>query len=422
MFDCANRCGRTGVRFIAPEAHLRMMSAAQPFISGAISKTINMPHESTVDEISDAYLLSWKLGLKATALYRDGCKASQPLSARSSDPEDEEHESAEETAEREERAKPSSPKWAAASRKEADLTEVAASSEVGVENGNGEGSHLPPPRTTRRPLPAKRRGFTQEARVGGHKIYLRTGEYEDGTPGEIFVDMHKEGAAFRAIMNCFAIAVSKGLQYGVPLEEFVETFTFTRFAPQGQVMGHPNIKMATSIVDYLFRVLGLEYLNRTDFVHVQPAEIQDLDPAEKGLTEGNRAADPSRAATAGESVDPAGELAVESSRPVESSRSVVGESADCKGEGFAEEATSNGSSSRLTQSSSLEPSPSLVVESRFSQRVTVEEGDDYLQFSYDDQLEEFMGDAPPCEKCGHTTIRSGSCYRCLVCGESMGCS
>src|SRR5690606_14136894 len=205
--------------FIPPEGHIRMMAAAQPFISGAISKTINMPHESTVEDISNAYLLSWRLGLKATALYRDGCKASQPLSNRSD--RDQDGDESEESTEAKAEAATPVPAIAA----------LVAS----------------PAKQRRRPLPAKRRGFTQEAKVAGHKVYLRTGEYEDGSLGEIFIDMHKEGAAFRAIMNCFAIAVSKGLQYGVPLEEFVETFTFTRFAPQGQVQGHPNIKMATSI-------------------------------------------------------------------------------------------------------------------------------------------------------------------------------
>ncbi|HLU49734.1 MAG TPA: adenosylcobalamin-dependent ribonucleoside-diphosphate reductase, partial [Planctomycetota bacterium] len=220
VFDCANRCGKTGKRFIPPEGHIRMMAAAQPFISGAISKTINMPHESTVEDISNAYLLSWRLGLKATALYRDGCKASQPLSNRSD--RDQDGDESEESTEAKAEAATPVPAIAA----------LVAS----------------PAKQRRRPLPAKRRGFTQEAKVAGHKVYLRTGEYEDGSLGEIFIDMHKEGAAFRAIMNCFAIAVSKGLQYGVPLEEFVETFTFTRFAPQGQVQGHPNIKMATSIL------------------------------------------------------------------------------------------------------------------------------------------------------------------------------
>ena len=234
IFDCANRCGELGVRFIHHEGHIRMMAAAQPFISGAISKTINLPNEASLGDISDAYRLSWKLGLKANALYRDGCKASQPLSTKS----------------------------------DADLDDADSKEEVVVPIAAAPIAAAP----VRRHMPAKRRGFTQEARVAGHKVYLRTGEYDDGQLGEIFVDMHKEGAAFRSLMNCFAIAVSKGLQHGVPLEEFVETFTFTRFEPQGMV-DHPNIKSSTSIVDYLFRVLALEYLGRTDLVQVPPKEL-----------------------------------------------------------------------------------------------------------------------------------------------------
>src|SRR5262249_30642765 len=223
-FDCANRCGKIGKRFISPEGHIRMMASGQPFISGAISKTINIPQESTVEDISRAYLLSWKLGLKATALYRDGSKMSQPLSTKSDAPAVSPPKAASKAS-----AAPSGAEGKATPK--APEAQVSPSDRSSTLPGSGLG--------VRRQLPAKRLGFTQEAKVGGHKIYLRTGDYEDGKLGEIFIDMHKEGAAFRGIMNCFAIAISKGLQYGVPLEEFVDTFTFTRFAPQGQVMGHP---------------------------------------------------------------------------------------------------------------------------------------------------------------------------------------
>lgn len=229
VFDCANKCGVKGKRFIAPMGHIRMMGATQPFLSGAISKTVNVPHETSVDEIQDIYYQGWKLGLKAIALYRDGCKLSQPLSTKS--------------------------------ESTSSKTEAAVSVAPSV---------APTAAPKRHKLPAKRIGFTQEANVAGHKVYLRTGEYSDGTLGEVFIDMHKEGAAYRAMMNCFAISVSLGLQYGVPLEEFVDKFTFTRFEPSGIVNGHPNVKLATSIVDYIFRVLGMEYLGRTDFVQVKP--------------------------------------------------------------------------------------------------------------------------------------------------------
>ncbi|RMG10584.1 MAG: vitamin B12-dependent ribonucleotide reductase [Planctomycetota bacterium] len=238
VFDCANRCGKKGKRFIDPMGHLRMMAAAQPFLSGAISKTVNLPGDATVEDIERIYIESWRMGLKAVALYRDGCKASQVLHSTS----DENDAKSEE--------KPQA---------QAKQTPQAAP--------------VPPtPRLVRRRLPKKRSGFIQEARVGGQKIYLRTGEYPDGTLGEVFIDMHKEGAAMRSMMNCFAISISLGLQHGVPLEEFVNAFTFTRFEPQGRVLDHPNIKFATSLIDYVFRVLGYEYLGRTDFVHVKPAD------------------------------------------------------------------------------------------------------------------------------------------------------
>ena len=236
VFDCANRCGRSGKRFLEPMSHVRMMAAVQPFLSGAISKTVNLPNEATVEDVREIYEQGWKLGLKAIALYRDGCKASQPLSATS----DETEEVSEETLQQ-----------APSTREATPLTR---------------------PEGVRVRLPKKRSGFTQEALVGGHKVFLRTGEYQDGSLGEIFIDMHKEGAAFRSLMNCFAMAVSVGLQYGVPLQTFVEQFTFTRFEPHGVVGGHPNIKFATSIVDYIFRVLGVEYLKRYDFAQVKPAE------------------------------------------------------------------------------------------------------------------------------------------------------
>ena len=234
IFDCANKCGRYGKRYIAPEGHVKMMASVQPFVSGAISKTINMPHGATVKEIEDIHKFSWKSMLKAIALYRDGSKLSQPLNSKSDEDElamltDEDAQSA-------------TPKK---------LNDYYATGAL------------------REALPKKRKGFTQEARVGGHKVYIRTGEYEDGRLGEIFIDMYKEGAAYKALLNTLAYTVSKGLQYGIPLDEFVDSFTFTRFEPAGMVEGHDNIKMATSILDYVFRVLGYEYLGREDLVHVK---------------------------------------------------------------------------------------------------------------------------------------------------------
>jgi len=239
VFDCANRCGRIGQRYIAVDAHIRMMAAAQPFISGAISKTINMPADATLEDVKSAYLFAWKSMVKAVALYRDGSKLSQPLSAstdsgKAIEPSSEILSIAEKTTERV-------------------LVRYLAK---------------------RRPLPARRNGYTQKAVVGGHKLYLRTGEYEDGTCGEIFLDMHKEGAAFRSLMNCFAIAISLGLQHGVPLEEFVEAFVFTRFEPNVPVKLNDRIKMSTSIIDYIFRELAVTYLDRYDLAQVQEDDLR----------------------------------------------------------------------------------------------------------------------------------------------------
>ncbi|HKG76471.1 MAG TPA: vitamin B12-dependent ribonucleotide reductase, partial [Beijerinckiaceae bacterium] len=251
VFDCANPCGRIGKRYLSVESHIRMMAAAQPFISGAISKTINMPNDATVEDCKDAYRLSWRLGLKANALYRDGSKLSQPLnSALIAD----EAEEAEEVV-------------------EALLAQSAAAKTAHVAEKVVEKIVERIVTREREKMPDRRKGYTQKAVVGGHKVYLRTGEYDDGRLGEIFIDMHKEGAAFRAMMNNFAIAISLGLQYGVPLEEYVEAFTFTRFEPAGFVSGNDVIKNATSILDYIFRELAISYLDRTDLAHVDPSEI-----------------------------------------------------------------------------------------------------------------------------------------------------
>jgi len=250
VFDCANPCGRIGKRYLSVESHIRMMAAAQPFISGAISKTINMPNDATVEDCKSAYMLSWQLALKANALYRDGSKLSQPLNSQLLADEDEDAEEVIEQI----AARP-----AVARAQEISERIVERIIERAVRE--------------REKLPNRRKGYTQKAIVGGHKVYLRTGEYDDGRLGEIFIDMHKEGAAFRSLMNNFAIAISLGLQYGVPLEEYVEAFTFTRFEPAGFVQGNDSIKNATSILDYIFRELAISYLGRHDLAHVSPDDI-----------------------------------------------------------------------------------------------------------------------------------------------------
>lgn len=353
VFDCANRCGKHGKRFLAPMAHLKMMAAAQPFLSGAISKTVNLPNDATVEDIANIYMEGWKLGLKAVALYRDGCKASQPLSASG--------EADKKSGTKSSALAEAQPVSVASSEPPAQL---AVRTEVSEDLGPlfSKSRAIGPKRTTRYRLPKRRRGFTQEAKVGGHKLFLRTGEFEDGQLGEIFIDMHKEGAAFRSLMNCFAIAVSMGLQHGVSLEEFVEQFTFTRFEPQGSVEGDPNIKFATSIVDYIFRVLGVNYLGRYDLAHVPP------EPVRKEI---EKATDHRRDAM---------EL------------SGLG-AADAEGTLKGGYTSAGGYSAEALAASELNKS-----------------------------LGKLMGDAPMCDQCGHMTVRNGSCYRCLNCGASMGCS
>jgi ribonucleoside-diphosphate reductase alpha chain len=332
IFDCANRCGEIGERYLSPKAHIQMMATVQPFISGAISKTVNLPHEATVEEIEDIYLESWKLGLKAVALYRDGCKMSQPLSGKSKPKKDDSAETQ------------------TLNLKSNELNTLAASNTMASQSINTNvGSQIAPQiiyQQSKKRLPQIRKGITIESTVAGHKIFLRTGEYENGTLGEIFIDMHKEGAAFRSLLNCFAISISMGLQYGVPLEKFVDKFIFTRFEPQGPVT-HPNIKMATSIIDYIFRVLGSEYLGRTDYLHVKP-EVNDTTDKEP------------------------------------------------KGETHAKIKAQN-----------KESKHDFNVES---------------QYTIDQHLSQLMGDAPLCNECGHITVRNGTCYRCVNCGSSLGCS
>jgi ribonucleoside-diphosphate reductase alpha chain len=367
VFDCANRCGKTGTRFLAPMSHVKMMASTQPFLSGAISKTVNMPNEATVEEIAKVYEEGWRLGLKAVALYRDGCKASQPLSTSSKDSKDDAKEAkdARAAAAKSDAAPPLTPIPHTAGPQETTQLTLQIT---------GPGTR---PHGLRVRMPKRRRGFTQEARVGGHKIFLRTGEYEDGTLGEIFIDMHKEGAAFRSLMNCFAMAVSVGLQYGVPLETYVEQFTFTRFEPQGLVEGHPYVKFSTSIVDYLFRVLGIEYLNRYDLAHVKPEEAASplTSTADRGSVSSLTAA------TAGQS------------DPLPYTRDAIARTASMnEGLGSTTIVKHTGSGSTGTGS------------------------------ALDAQLEEMMGDAPVCDVCGHITVRNGACYKCLNCGNSMGCS
>ena len=348
IFDCANRCGRLGQRYILPAAHIRMMAAAQPFISGAISKTINMPADASVDSVKDAYMTSWTSMLKAVALYRDGSKLSQPLNSVSD--------------------------WGETSSQAEQVQTVAkqAASRVLVR-------YL----AKRRPLPTRRGGYTQKAIVGGHKIYLRTGEYEDGTIGEIFLDMHKEGAAFRSLMNCFAIAISLGLQHGVPLEEFVDAFLFTRFEPNGPVKLNNRIKMSTSIIDYIFREMAITYLGRHDLEQVAPEDLR-VDALKKQTdTEEEDGED---------LVDPRSLSSTSISSEVFPSRR---SSENGKGK--------NGEHGRVARKVEMQ-----------RETVTITEVQEARQKGYE-------GD--PCQECKQfKMVRNGMCLKCDNCGATNGCS
>ena len=367
VFDCANKCGQIGERFIHAHGHIRMMGAAQPFLSGAISKTINLPNEATLEEIADSYRLSWELGLKACALYRDGSKLSQPLSNKSD--------------KKKKLDEPISEEKAAALA--AEITSMVDMGKLTIDDlldemnkrvQNSADTTLKRQLAMiveRRALPAKRRGFTQKAKINGQALFLRTGEYNDGTLGEIFIDMAKEGATMRSMLNCFAIAISIGLQYGVPLEEYVEKFVFTRFEPAGMV-DHPNIKSATSIIDFIFRSLAYEYLGRNDLVHVLDApELQNL---------GNEAWD-ENSPTIGDR------------KPELSEVRVIG---GTKG--------------------STETAPA-----KQQHRVAHKKAEGGMD-AVNAAAKSMQSDAPACNTCGHITVRSGTCYKCLNCGNSMGCS
>jgi ribonucleoside-diphosphate reductase alpha chain len=361
VFDCANKCGKKGQRFIHAHGHIRMMAAAQPFISGAISKTINLPNEATVEEIADAYLLSWQLALKACALYRDGSKLSQPLSTKS----DKKKKEGDKATAAEQVPEPSTGSHIVDLGK---LTVKELLEEVQKRVQSSPDTKLKRALATiveRRTLPAKRRGFTQKAKINGQAIFLRTGEYADGTVGEIFIDMAKEGATMRSMLNCFAISISIGLQYGVPMEEFVEKFVFTRFEPSGMV-DHPNIKSTTSIVDFIFRALAYEYLGRTDLVHVlDRPEVSNTGKEEWDTPEGD------------------------SKSPELSDVRIVAKPARV---------------GQMTKSTADGNRPDNGLE------------------AVNAAARSMQSDAPACNTCGHITIRSGTCYKCLNCGNSMGCS
>lgn len=370
VFDCANKCGKKGTRFISTDAHIKIMAAAQPFISGAISKTINLPNDATIEDMKHAYMLSWKLCLKANALYRDGSKLSQPLNSIKDD--DVSETDPQEVAE--------------VMSKPNDIIRIA---ERIIHRYIAK----------RRRLPFRRKGYTQKAKIGNHSVYLRTGEYENGQLGEIFIDMHREGAAFRSLMNCFAISVSLGLQHGVPLEEFVDAFVYTRFEPNGVVIGNPNIKMTTSIIDYIFRELAVTYLGRNDLAHISPEDEMKTSP-------------------------------IDSISKLDSEMDFEDE--EVFSERFIDEPVNKykGKEEIIKQTQKVSVTPEgTQIYTESSAFKSVSSG----QFSslninnvelakiHEAKMKGYTGDI--CPSCGSLTmVRNGTCLKCTTCGETSGCS
>ena len=385
VFDCANACGKTGKRFLSVDSHIRMMAAAQSFISGAISKTINMPNNASIEETLAAYELSWSLGIKANALYRDGSKLSQPLAAALV----EDDEEAEEIL-----------ASGSAQEKAAVLAEKIVEKIIVKEIV----------RSHREKLPERRKGYTQKAIVGGHKVYLRTGEYKDGQLGEIFIDMHKEGAGFRAMMNNFAIAVSVGLQYGVPLEEFVDAFTFTKFEPAGMVQGNDSIKSATSILDYIFRELAVSYLDRTDLAHVKPqgAAFDDLGG---GTEEGQQNLSQVSESAASRSLEMLRQVA----SPGYLRKRLPQELVVLQG-GVGATALAGDPVAALN---TLVPAAAQAVLTAGATALAT--GTVSMDARTKARMQGYEGEA--CGECGnYTLVRNGTCMKCNTCGGTSGCS
>ncbi len=414
VFDCANPCGRNGKRYLSVESHIRMMAAAQPFISGAISKTINMPNDATVADCKAAYLLSWKLALKANALYRDGSKLSQPLASQLIADDEEDDNLIEAFLE-----KPAAARASALAEK---VVEKVVERIVVMRE--------------RERMPDRRKGYTQKAVVGGHKVYLRTGEYDDGRLGEIFIDMHKEGAALRSLLNNFAIAVSLGLQYGVPLDEYVDAFTFTRFEPSGPVQGNDSIKYATSILDYVFRELAVSYLERFDLAHVEPTE-GGFDALGKGVVEGKPSPSATKYVSRGLTRSRTDKLSVLSGGAAEGGpRASPAEPGSARAAPPSGKVTSFAAretraeiagtaalkaepEQKLSPAEQLEqqpnPCPSPASEERAAARAAA------AGKRAEARARGYEGEA--CGECGNfTLVRNGTCLKCDTCGGTTGCS
>jgi ribonucleoside-diphosphate reductase alpha chain len=405
VFDCANPCGRTGKRYLSVDSHIRMLAAAQPFISGAISKTINMPNEATVEDCKQAYLLSWKLGLKANALYRDGSKLSQPLQSQLIADEAEDDDVIEAFLDK--------PAAARASGLAEKIVEKVVERIVVMRE--------------RERMPDRRKGYTQKAVVGNHKVYLRTGEYDDGRLGEIFIDMHKEGAALRSLLNNFAIAVSLGLQYGVPLDEYVDAFTFTRFDPAGPVQGNDSIKYATSILDYVFRELAVSYMERFDLAHINPSdEGEGFDALGKGVEEGRPAPDArfvskglTRSRTDRLKVMPGGSESGRASSPSPQGSEVPSSNVTSFSSGATRAEIAGATVLKTVVEQKL--SPAQALEQMTQTEVRAHAKALAAERRAEAKAKGYEGEA--CGNCGNfTLVRNGTCMKCDTCGSTTGCS
>ncbi|KQT79846.1 ribonucleotide-diphosphate reductase subunit alpha [Methylobacterium sp. Leaf465] len=404
VFDCANPCGRIGKRYLSVESHIRMMAAAQPFISGAISKTINMPNDATVEDCKNAYKLSWTLALKANALYRDGSKLSQPLNSALIADEDDDAEDLVEAL----IAAPAAAKAAQVAEK---IVERVIERVERIRS--------------REKMPHRRKGYTQKAVVGGHKVYLRTGEYDDGRLGEIFIDMHKEGATFRSLMNNFAIAISLGLQYGVPLEEYVEAFTFTRFEPAGFVQGNDAIKNATSLLDYVFRELAVSYLGRADLAHVNPSEIGGT-VIGGGETDTTR--EPGRTEATASSVVSRGLLRGSADRLTLIQGGPAGGTVGVGAATSGQTTPAGGVVHALRGATALKAEPvqagqaeALVNALPFAKPDPIKPERTVSDRRAEAKMKGYVGEA--CPECANfTLVRNGTCLKCDTCGSTTGCS
>jgi ribonucleoside-diphosphate reductase alpha chain len=410
VFDCANPCGKVGKRYLSVESHIRMMSAAQPFISGAISKTINMPNDATVEDCKSAYMLSWKLALKANALYRDGSKLSQPLNSQLIADDEDEDDAIEHLYD-----KPMAARTAQVSEK---IVEKLVERIIVMRE--------------REKMPDRRKGYTQKAVVGGHKVYLRTGEYDDGRIGEIFIDMHKEGAALRSFINNFAIAVSLGLQYGVPLDEYVDAFTFTRFEPAGPVQGNDSIKYATSILDYVFRELAVSYLSRFDLAHVDPSET-GFDVLGKGVEEGKEPDDHgqrasklvsrglTRSRTDNLVVMRGGSTAVAQGNDSAPSGGSKVTSLASHGAGRAGDVLEGAVALKQEVAHDLSPTEKLEA-LQWSKAGSAQTAvPSKAERRAEAKAKGYEGEM--CSECGNfTLVRNGTCMKCDTCGSTTGCS